>query len=476
MIKSYLLFREKDFIRNYKKTINDENKIFDLEMEWILEIMDDRELEEILLNPLTKIEDIKWRQSILKDFINNDKLALKLKSIADEAIEEEEKVLHSLFSEYPINRVNRGILVIEKFLEKLRKIEDELRIRELKSEGLIRLSKEIAMVLDESYLKKLKRILTELKFNEGIFIKGRLGKGNKLNELALVDKKKEDSLMRKIIHKKEKEFFLVNERDSGALDTITLIKNKSLNEIGNVIENACNGIKEFFINLSFELKFYIGGIKLYESCMENKIDISYGEEGENFKVKNVKEIVLSLKKDIDVKGNDLVCNNEELIIITGANRGGKTIFLKSIGENQILFQSGLITLATEYKSKVFKNIFTHFKREEDKGLTGGKLEEELKRMRDLMEEIKKDSLVLFNEAFSSTNDREGKVISDNIINGLIESKVMVFFVTHNYSFSDELWNLKKEKIKFLRASRERTFKLEEGCPLRKSYGEDIWKD
>ncbi|MGL5414817.1 MAG: MutS-related protein [Clostridium sp.] len=474
MIKSYLLFKEKDFIRNNKKTINDENKIFDLEIKTILEVMEDLELEEVLLRPLDKIEDIKWRQCILKDFINNDKLAVKLKSIGDEFIEEEQKILHSLFSEYPINRVNRGILVIEMFLEKLKKVENELKISRLESEGLNRLFKEVTEVLDEKYLRSLKKILVELKFNEGIYVKGKLGKGNKLNKLRLVNKEKEDSLMKKIIHKKEKEFFLVDERDSGALDTITLIKNKSLNEIGNVIENVCNGMKEFFINLSFELKFYIGGIKLYENCIKNKIHTSYGEEERNFKIKNVKEVVLSLKGNIEVKGNDLICNDEELVIITGANRGGKTIFLKSIGENQILFQSGLITLATEYKSRVFKNIFTHFKREEDRGLTGGKLEEELKRMGDLMGEIKKGSLVLFNEAFSSTNDRAGKVISDNIVNGLIESEVEVLFVTHNYNFSEGLWELKRDEVKFLRASRERNFRLEEGSPLKKSYGEDIW--
>lgn len=474
MIKSYLLLKDKDFIRSLEKNINNENKIFDLELETLTEVMEDKELIEILLKPLNKIEDIKWRQDILKDFIKNDEMIFKLKEIVSKAIDEEKMILHSLFSEYPINRVERGILVIEKFLERFEEMKKILNEKTFNSKGLIRLYHLINEKFNEDYLKRLREILKDLKFEDGIYIKGKLGKGNKLRDLTLM-KREEDPFIRRIIHKKEKKCFLINERDSSALDTLTLLKNRSLNNIGDIIENTCNGIKDFFINLDFELRFYIGGIKLYKKCIENKIDISYGEEYTNLNIKGLREIVLSLKKNIDVIGNDLSYENKNLVIITGANRGGKTIFLKSIGENQILFQSGLITLATEYKSKIFKDIFTHFKRGEDKKLTGGKLEEELERMDFLVGEMESGSLILLNEAFSSTNDREGKIISENIVNGLIDSKVTVFFVTHNYSFAKGMWNNNKGNIKFLRANRERNFKLEVGCPLEKSYGEDIWK-
>lgn len=475
MIKSYLLLKDKDFTRSLEKSINNENKIFDLELETLTEVMEDKELIEVLLKPLNNIDDINWRQDILKDFIENGEMIFKLKEIVSEGINDEKMILHSLFSEYPINRVERGVLVIEKFLERFEEMKRVLNEKKFKSKGLIRLYNLINENFNDEYLKRLREILKDLKFEDGIYIRGRLGKGNKLRELTLM-KKEEDSFMRKIIHKKDKEYFFINERDSSGLDTLTLLKNRSLNNIGDIIENVCNGIKDFFINLDFELRFYIGGIKLYKKCIENKIDISYGEEDINFNIRGLREIVLSLKNNISVIGNNLSTGNKDLVIITGANRGGKTIFLKSIGENQILFQSGLITLAKEYKSKIFKDIFTHFKRGEDRKLTGGKLEEELERMDFLVEEIKSGSLILLNEAFSSTNDREGKIISENIVNGLIDSKVTVFFVTHNYSFAKGMWNNNKGNVEFLRASRERNFKLEIGCPLEKSYGEDIWKN
>ena len=68
-------------------------------------------------------------------------------------------------------------------------------------------------------------------------------------------------------------------------------------------------------------------------------------------------------------------------------------------------------------------------------MVSGKLDEELRRMRDIVSELKPDDLVLFNESFSATNSREGAGIIRGIVTALAERHVKLFFVTHTSEFA-----------------------------------------
>ncbi len=192
------------------------------------------------------------------------------------------------------------------------------------------------------------------------------------------------------------------------------------------------------------------------------------------------DVCLSLHKEQRVVGNDLNADDKNLIIITGANQGGKTTFLRSIGISQLMMQCGMFVPAESFSSNVCEGIFTHFKREEDTTMKSGKLDEELSRMSGIVDNLTSNSLLLFNESFSATNEREGSEIARQIISALIEKHVKVFFVTHLYEFASRFYDKRMENVIFLRAERQddgkRTFKLIEGKPLQTSYGEDLYND
>src|SRR5690606_10649119 len=48
-------------------------------------------------------------------------------------------------------------------------------------------------------------------------------------------------------------------------------------------------------------------------------------------------------------------------IITGANQGGKSTFLRSIGLAQIMRQTGMLVSAECYSADLCRQIFTHYK-------------------------------------------------------------------------------------------------------------------
>jgi len=112
-------------------------------------------------------------------------------------------------------------------------------------------------------------------------------------------------------------------------------------------------------------------------------------------------------------------------------------------------------------------------------MKSGKFDEELSRMSEIVEHITPDSMVLFNETFAATNEREGSEIARQIVTALLEKQVKVFFVTHLYDFAQGFYSQQMNGAIFLRAERERdgtrTFKLVEGEPLETSYGADLYK-
>jgi DNA mismatch repair ATPase MutS len=190
------------------------------------------------------------------------------------------------------------------------------------------------------------------------------------------------------------------------------------------------------------------------------------------------DVSLSLAMEERVVGNDLDADHKNLIIITGANQGGKSTFLRSIGLAQLMMQSGMFAPAESFCANVCDHLFTHYKREEDASMKSGKLDEELSRMSDIVNNLTVNSMLLFNESFAATNEREGSEIARHIVSALVDERIKIFFVTHLYEFAHGFYTDKMNNSIFLRAERQndgtRTFKITEGEPLQTSYGIDVY--
>lgn len=139
----------------------------------------------------------------------------------------------------------------------------------------------------------------------------------------------------------------------------------------------------------------------------------------------------------------------------------------------------MFTPAESFHCNVCEGLFTHYKREEDTTMKSGKLDEELARMSHIVEDLKPNCMLLFNESFAATNEREGSEIARQITTALMDRKIKVFFVTHLFEFARGLHEKQLSNAVFLRAERrddgERTFRLVEGEPLQTSYGEDLYE-
>jgi DNA mismatch repair ATPase MutS len=187
---------------------------------------------------------------------------------------------------------------------------------------------------------------------------------------------------------------------------------------------------------------------------------------------------LALTAGRKVVANSANADDKLICVITGANQGGKSTFLRSVGLAQLMMQCGMFVPAQAFGANVCDGIFTHYKREEDASMKSGKFDEELARMSAIADLLTPNSMVLFNESFAATNDREGSEIARQVVDALLEKNIKIFFVTHLYEFARAIYDDRTIRALFLRAPRQedgtRSFKLIEGEPLDTSFGRDLY--
>lgn len=100
-------------------------------------------------------------------------------------------------------------------------------------------------------------------------------------------------------------------------------------------------------------------------------------------------------------------------------------------------------------------------------------------MREIVDRLSPASLVLLNESFASTNEREGSEIAAQVVRALVAAGVRVALVTHQYTLARDLRDRPPCRALFLRAERSPegapTFRLVEGAPLPTSHGGDVYE-
>jgi len=126
------------------------------------------------------------------------------------------------------------------------------------------------------------------------------------------------------------------------------------------------------------------------------------------------------------KTEDNIVGNEKVIILTGANSGGKTTLLKLIITIQVLFQMGFLVPANDSFTSIFDEIgFLSKHRGESKGA----FETSLKRLVPLAIEEKK-RLLLVDELEAITEPGSAAKIIGTFLNFLRNSNTLCVIVTH----------------------------------------------
>jgi DNA mismatch repair ATPase MutS len=441
----------------------------------------------LLTGPRNDVDTILYRQAILKDCLKNPVVVRGLYDLMTDVAEKTRRQWWGLSSDYPGSMLYSSVDLMETCMDVLRKIRSvaEERASGFESEGFRSLFAMLRKELSEDYLATIKAHLTELKFGKGVLLSAELGESNEGTNYALRKAHgKKQNWLDKLLGKGPPAYtFHLHPRDEAGGRILSEMRNRGISRVARALAQSADHVLVFFKILRTELAFYVACMNLQGQLIAKGMPIAFPaptsacERSHEFN--GLYDVCLALTMGRGVVGNTVNADGKSLVIITGANQGGKSSFLRSIGLAQVMMQCGMFVGAEAFKAELCPALFTHYKREEDATMKSGKFDEELARMSEIVDHIAPNSMVLFNESFAATNEREGSEIAKQIVCALLEKRTKIFYVTHLYDFARGLFDRKIQDALFLRAERQadgtRTFRLLEGEPLETSYGEDLYR-
>jgi len=440
--------------------------------------------ERAVLSSLQDPEAICYRQQVLTDCLQQPAVVRELYGIAVEVIQRERKIW-GVFMQSPDTILHHSLQVLELFvgiLKRLRAIADS-QAGSFRSEGFARFFAMLTTELDDEYFLTVEAHLQELRFRRGVLLRAELGKGNKGTRYVLRRAPELSWRERLGLGTGSGYGFTIPDRDENGFRALEDMRARGINQVANALAQSTDHILSFFGMLRVELGFYVACLNLHERLAEKGEPTCFPEPvapgPRALAAQGLYDVCLGLRTQAGVVGNELDADDRSLVVITGANQGGKSTFLRSVGVAQLMLQCGMFVGAHSLRASVVDGVFTHFKREEDATMESGKLDEELGRMSEIADAIAPNSLLLCNESFAATNEREGSEIARQVVRALLDSGVVVFFVTHLFDLADGFYQEELETALFLRAERQpdgrRTFRLVGGEPLPTSYGEDSYR-
>ncbi len=494
-MKALLMHRERDFDLEQPLPSNAADLIQDLDLATLLRAMagDDKFLFEVSRKALlcaakNDLDTVQYRQDTLKDSLQNRAVIRAIYAIVIETIDRTRKLTWGLTSHYPSSMLYGATDLLEALVGMLRRLRDTSRIHagQFKSEAFRRLFAMLEKELDDEYLATILDHLTISKFRKGVLMSAQLGECNESAGLVLrkaTDRKQK--WFERLLRKRPPGYtFRLAERDETGARIFGEIRQRAISRVAVALAESADHVVSFFNLLRAELAFYLACTNLHEKLQAKGEPVCFpdpvfaGERRHRFR--NLYDVSLSLRMEGEIVSNTIDEDGKDLVVVTGANQGGKSSFLRSVGLAQLMMQSGMFVGAETFEGELCSALFTHYKREEDSTMQSGKFDEELSRMNRILDHICPNATVLFNESFAATNEREGSEIASQIVTALLEKRIRVFYVTHLYTFAHSFFNNKRQDVLFLRAERQpdgsRTFRLSLAEPLETSYGEDLYRE
>jgi len=249
--------------------------------------------------------------------------------------------------------------------------------------------------------------------------------------------------------------------------TINDIVGNSLKKIRKIIETEFLNNSDFLFDIYDEIRFIGICIKYIYRVQKCGMYLCMPNISEDHEITGLYNPELLGREKSTIVANDAVFDSVGKIhILSGANSGGKSIYLRSVGTAQILFQLGMPIPAKSAKMKIYTSIFSCF-RNKISDITGGSFENECRLIAEILKNVTPDSLILFDEVFSTTNSYDAYLVAKKMLEYIAKSGCSMIYVTHIHELINNIDCINsideiKSKIDFLSAdckNGEKSYKI-----------------
>ena len=474
------------------------------------------------------IEVINYRLDILDDFIALPKLAPTVKKIIDVMVESDRKNIYDLNDPDSFDKLDDAINAFDGYVECLEIMHRfyEANKEKIRSEGVRRMFGFFEEQYTDKHFLKLREELEELKaaLEKGIkSVTVAVNLDNRMIPVSagVIEYSNEPytlkpSLFDRIIYhgayfgennvKTLHNRFLtsevtkdriVNTVDESLFRELSYLTDRYVDKMDDVLKQYQKiGFRDM-LGINYQLEFYLGAVQLIEvakssgltmsrpkilpagerkAVMTGLFDMVYFSECRlwNLKVKEKKSVVAN-----DISFDEAA----RMFILTGANNGGKTTFVRAIGICQVLAQAGLYVPCESCEISLADFVYTHFPKEEQVGIDASKFTTEIKEFKTISDTITPSSLLLMNESIQSTTPNECIEVSKELLKIFCIIGVRGILATHIVDLAELIDDINAEegiasRIESLvvtvdEATGKRLYKVEKGVPAMTGYASHI---
>ena len=268
----------------------------------------------------------------------------------------------------------------------------------------------------------------------------------------------------------------------------------SLRSWKKIVQSYVLDNTEFLLSLMPEIEFIVKGTQLQQSLLDRGCPLCAPSlrpaEDRIFRATELYNpaVALKLAEGEDVVPNDVLMDtsaeNALIYVLTGPNRGGKSVITCAIGLCQVMLQLGMYLPAKVCEISPADGIYTHFPTGADDTIDKGRLGEECARLGEIFDVVTSQSLVLLDESLSSTGSYEASYIAAEVLTGLAHVGCRCLFSTHLHELAAELDRINEQALSEggvridtlvagILGEGKRSFKIVRAKPDGKSYARDI---
>ncbi len=441
--------------------------------------------------PLRDVDEVAYRHEVFRDLERPD-VAAGIRAFAQAMRSRREHLEQVTKLRYQLQKQAWSLDAIGIYVDAVRTLCEHLRAVGIRSRGLLALRDHLSRYVASDGFVALASDTAErkdalAKIEYGLHIEaGRVtvgyyeGEADYATEVLAAFEKFERGAA-KDYRRRYRDDLEMDQVEAGVLERVALRFPEVFGALAEHCRRHADHLDPTVAAFDREVQFYLAYLELIARFRPLHLGFSYpvvSDRSKEMCARDTFDLALATKlleaKKAPVPNDLELTGAERIVVVTGPNSGGKTTLARTVGQLHYFASLGCPVAGREVRLFLTDRIFTHFERAERLGDLRGKLKDDLLRIHGILERATSSSVLILNEAFTSTTFRDALFLSTKVMERIVRLDLLCVWVT----FVDELASMGATTVSMVSQVSPadpaiRTFKIERRRPDGRAYADAI---